>query len=146
MHDGPSPTGGSIRYPWRLLFLAAVVGLGALAVGCQDGTPDPGDEDLPVEALEIDVLDDRLDPQEVEIRVPDRYQLIVNNKSSEDCLFSLGEYVRDLPVAAGTIGQIDFNLPPDDPPGPELTMGCEGDEERQGEVSVLDATGSDLGE
>jgi len=138
------------------LLLGALIALTAALIACEDDDGDPAedaaeDADAPVNQLEITVGEGGLDPNQEQVRLPDRYQLIVNNESSEDCDFYLGTFVRDLGVPAGETTQMDVQLPPaasgEAAPGgqQEMEMGCEGDEERQGLLIVLTATGSDLG-
>ncbi len=121
----------------RHFSLVALVSLLALAlVACDDAE---GEDNVPTPLLEIEVGADELDPRRVEVRAPDRYQLVVTNQGSEECLFNLGPYVRDLPVAPGETGEIDFQVPPDDPEG-ELEMGCSGTPDRTGTVIVRTGT------
>lgn len=95
------------------------------------------DDDLPIETIEVEVGAAGLDPQEVTIRVPDRYSLIVENTSETECAFSLGNFVQDLVVPPGDTGHIDF-ITPDDEPAEQQQMGC-GDG-RSGDIVILDAT------
>lgn len=140
----------------RWLLLCAVVALTATLIACEEDDGDAADDaaedaDAPLNQLEITVGDGGLDPNQEQVRLPDRYELIVNNDSSDDCDFYLGTFVRDLEVAAGETAQTDVQLPPaasgEAAPGAqqEMDMGCEGDEERQGLLIVLTGTGSDLG-
>lgn len=140
----------------RWLLLGALVALAAALIACEEDDGDAAedaaqDADPPVNQLEITVGDEGLSPDEEEVRIPDRYQLVVNNESGEDCSFYLGTFVRALEVPAGETAEMDVQLPPsasgENAPGGEelMEMGCDGDEERQGTLVVLTATGSDLG-
>lgn len=140
----------------RWLLLGALIALTAALIACEEDDGDPADDaaedaDAPTNVLEITLGDDGLDPDQEQVQVPDRYQLVVNNESSEDCTFYLGTFVRALEVPAGETAQMDVQLPPaasaEAAPGAqeEMEMGCDGDEERQGLLIVLTATGSDLG-
>lgn len=139
-----------VRWPALGVLLALAVAL----VSCSDDGDgeDVGDGDLPTNRLEITVVDGGVDPGEVEVRLPDRYQLVVHNESSTDCEFDLGTFVRALEVPAGETGQIDVQLPTsasgDAAPGSEeiMDMGCAGDDERQGRLVVLTGTGTGLGD
>ena len=155
MHRIPAPR-DSVSVPRiRWLLVGVALFLTTVLVACDDdgsSTPDPAeDADLPTNLLEITVVDGGLDPSETEVRLPDRYQLVVNNESSTDCEFDLGTFVRALDVPAGETSQIDVQLPPsasgDAAPGSQeiMEMGCAGDDGRQGRIVVLTATGSGLG-
>lgn len=113
------------RLAWIILICSMT------AVACESGDVDT---DLPVEALEIEVTSAGPDPNEVTVRAPDRYQLIVTNLASEECLFEFGPYVNAFEIPAGEASEIEFVVPPDDPGG-ELAMGCTGGP--QGRVNVL---------
>lgn len=154
--DPISTTPGRWRArPMRWLMLGALFALAAALVACEDdgdAADDAADDAAPpTNVLEITVGDGGLDPTEEQVQLPDRYQLVVNNESSNDCTFYLGTFVRALEVPAGETAQMDVQLPPsasgEAAPGAqeEMQMGCDGDEERQGRLIVLTATGSDLG-
>ncbi|MGE3960572.1 MAG: hypothetical protein AB7F65_02685 [Dehalococcoidia bacterium] len=132
----------------RWAAMLALVALLATIIACDDDgdtpTSDAG-EDLPTNALEITVGPEGINPPREQVRVPDRYQLIVNNSSDEACSFYLGAFVRDLEVGPGETGQIDVQLPPSGGDDEQIEMGCLGDETRQGTLVVRNATGSDLG-
>lgn len=132
----------------RWLLLGAIVALGAAVVACEDDGDDAGldgDGDVAPTNLEFTIGEGGIEPPQEQVRVPDRYQVIVTNDSDADCSFYLGGFLRDLDVPAGETNQIYFHLPPTAPDGEEVEMGCEGDEEKQGIIIVLNATGSDLG-
>lgn len=143
------------RHRGRWPILGVLLALAATLAACsEDGDPagDATDEfDLVTNRLEITVVDGGLDPSEAKVRLPGRYQLVVNNDSSTDCEFDLGTFVRALDVPAGETGQIDVQLPAsafgDAAPGSEelMDMGCAGDEERQGRLVILTSTGTGLG-
>src|SRR5690606_28124175 len=96
---------------------------------------DEGGDNVPTPQLEVQVREDALDPRRVEVRAPDQYELVVTNEGSEECLFDLGPYVRDLAVQPGGTGELDFQVPPGEPEG-EVEMGSSGTPDRTGTVIV----------
>lgn len=116
------------------LLVSALALAGLLLVGCQDDEVEP---EPPI--LEVSVADGGLAPRRVEVRAPDRYQLVVHNEMAQECLFNLGTYVRDLVVGPGETEQIHFQISPTEPEGQQV-MGCSGLPEVTGDVIVRTGT------
>jgi len=133
-----------LLHPRRVLMVATLALVASALVACTASGND--DDELPTTVLEITVGAEGVNPPREQVRVPDRYQLVVTNASDEDCSFYLGDLVRDLEVAPGETSQVDVQFSPSAPGGDEqVEMGCLGDDARQGMLVILNSTGGDLG-
>jgi hypothetical protein len=99
----------------------------------------PGQEN--VETHTIEIFDDRVTPQQLEIAASQPTRLQIENKSSSDCTFFMGNVVQGILVAAGQT--VENSLSPlggasstAGTGNDTVEMGCQGDEERQGEAVI----------
>lgn len=113
-----------------LLLLATVVS------ACDD---DGDDVDVPI--LDVRVTDEGLEPDTVNVRVPDRLTLNVENATDTACLFHLGPWIR-LDVAPNTEASMDFWIATE-VDGERTEMGCE-DRALVGTVEVAEVTNPPL--
>ncbi len=120
--------------------LVVLLLISAVVVGCEDDS----EIDPPLEVLAFTVGEDSLSPDVEQVRIPDRYQVVVTNESDEECSFYLGPFVRDLNVSPGETSEAEVQLPPD-AGVEESEMGCDGHEARQGRLEILTATGTGFG-
>jgi hypothetical protein len=118
----------------RHLTLASLLLLASASVaGCGDD-----DTESRIYDLTVTVAEDSIDPNTVELRVPDRAVVTVENESDALCLFHLGPFVRELRVEPNDEASITFRVIAT---GEEVTtMGCEDSSTPEGEVQILDAT------
>ena len=90
--------------------------------------------------VEIEVFQDRLEPEQVSPVAGTPLRLRVVNRSQSPCAFFAGDYLQDVQVAAGGSAEMSFTIP--SLPGPAgaetslTTMGCRGDQARTGRVVV----------
>lgn len=99
----------------------------------------PGQEN--VETHTIEIFDDRVEPGQLEIAASQPTRLQIENKSSSDCTFFMGNVVQGVLVAAGQT--VENSLTPlggassNGGTGTDtVDMGCQGDEERQAEAVI----------
>jgi hypothetical protein len=139
----------------RGLIIAAALLLAATAVACrEDGEERTGE--LPVreqqtqlqnqpqprteaDGRQVTIYNDRVEPRQITFQTGIPLQVQVNNQSSRDCSFYVGEFAKDTQIAAGQTGAMTFTVPAPATQGPQVgtqgvtgAMGCAGDSEREG--------------
>lgn len=84
---------------------------------------------------EIIIMDDGVDPDQVEITTGAAAQFRVANRSDTPCTFFVGDIIIGRDVPPGETVTIGLTVPRDRS-GETVEMGCEGDPERQGSAVV----------
>jgi hypothetical protein len=134
-----------MRKRWPVILLAAL--LIAFGAACDEDDGDevsveptphvPGirapDTDLRIE--EIEVYDDRIEPRQVNITASAGTQIQVANRGSQDCRFFVGDYLTGLQVPSGQTAKMGLTVPVGRNED-TVTMGCAGDEDRQGSAVI----------
>ena len=121
--------------PGLLLLLLLLLLAPAFVSACEDG------DDLDVPILDVRVTENGLEPDTVNVRVPDRLTLNVENATDTACLFHLGPWIR-LDVAPNTEASMDFWIATE-VDGERTEMGCE-DRALVGTVEVAEITNPPL--
>ncbi len=136
------PAIGRVR-PWLWIPLA-VFACAALVTACSHGNATPT-ASPPLQTFTVTVNADGLSPSQVKMRVPDKARLIVQNDTSDDCVFSFGPYVQRMNVPPHDKSTMAFtaiatqDLPPNLAVEGPITMGCEGGQ-RTGTIQLLTST------
>jgi hypothetical protein len=86
-------------------------------------------------AQSVEIRDGGVSPQQLQMAGAQPIQVEVINRSGEDCTFFIGGYLQDLEVPAGERTAQSLTLPLMES-SDVVTMGCVGDEERQGSAVV----------
>ncbi len=106
--------------PTRAIAVALLAFAALALVACGDGGED---EDLELPIVEVRVTEDGLEPTTVDVRVPERLTLNVENATDDACLFHLGPWIR-LDVAPDSEASMSF-LIATEVEGERTGMGCE---------------------
>lgn len=83
---------------------------------------------------EIVILDDRLDPPQIELTANVATELQVANRGGTECRFFLGDFVQPTAIPAGETRGLSFAATATDTRSGD--MGCDGDENRQGSFTI----------
>jgi hypothetical protein len=130
-------------------FLALVAGLVlALAAACDD---EGSDGEVMVEPTprvpgvyspqgeqrieEIVITDNGIDPDQVSITASAPAEVQVANRSDSPCTFFIGDYLIGLEVPPGDTVKMGMTVP-EGRSGETVTMGCQGDPDRQGSAVI----------
>jgi hypothetical protein len=92
-----------------------------------------------VRIREIEIYDDRVEPARLTITAATENQVQVANRGARECTFFVGDYLTGLRVPAGQTAKMGLTVPVGRD-GETVTMGCAGDEDRQG-TAVIEFTG-----
>ena len=84
---------------------------------------------------EIEVYDDRVEPRQVNITASAPTEVQVANRSREECVFFIGDYLTGLRVRPGETTKMGVTVP-EGRSGETVSMGCAGDEDRRGSAVI----------
>lgn len=91
---------------------------------------------------EVVVGPDGTRPRQISITAAVPAQITVSNQSGEDCVFFIGEYVRDITLAPGEARSVSATFPdvanqPGTSASKSVDMGCQGaNDERRGKALI----------
>lgn len=131
----------------RVLCLLSVLVLG-LATGCEDEQPKdavqveptprvPGVQapDGETRIAEVIIHADRVEPRQLNLTAGVQVEVQVGNRSGSECTFFIGDYLTGLRVPAGQTAKMGMTIPAGRSE-PTVTMGCDGDRQRQGSAVI----------
>jgi hypothetical protein len=104
----------------------------------QRGRASPEEQNLGAQTIEV--YDDRIDPRQLEIMAAQPVQIHVSSQGSTACTFFIGPYLSGLQVAPGETAHQSLTVPTTNTntnfTRETMDMGCEGDEDRQGNALI----------
>lgn len=145
------------RYRRRWGGIALVAGLALLAAAACSDDDDAkrvaGDNNSSrtqdAQDLRIEVGANSVKPAQVRVQTGTSYQVYVKNTGPQECVFYIGEYLKDLRVAAGAEQTLGVEVPgsptANQSGGQAVKMGCAGDSAREGSVNIISLTGTGAG-
>lgn len=99
--------------------------------------------------LRIEVGANSVSPAQVRVQTGTSYQVYVKNTGQQECVFYIGEYLKDLRVAAGAEQTVGVEVPgsptANQSGGQAVKMGCAGDSAREGSANIINLTGTGSG-
>jgi hypothetical protein len=88
-----------------------------------------------VRIQEIEIYEDRVEPERLAITASTENQVQVANRGARDCTFFIGDFLTGLRVPAGETAKMGLTVPVGRD-GETVAMGCAGDQDRQGTIVI----------